>query len=43
MARSLTNDADVNGALVATSLHAIMSYNLHLSYLDLSRNNLGIP
>ena len=43
LARSLTNDADVNGALLATSLGAIMSCNLSLTSLDLSRNNLGVP
>ena len=43
LAGSLTNDADVNGALLATSLGAIMSFNLSLTSLDLSRNNLGVP
>ena len=43
LARSLTNDADVNGALLATSLGAIMSCNLYLTSLDLSGNNLGVP
>ena len=43
LAGSLTNDADVNGALLATSLGAIMSFNLSLTSLALSRNNLGVP
>ena len=43
LAGSLTSDADVNGALLATSLGAIMSFNLSLTSLDLSRNNLGVP
>ena len=50
LAGSLTSDADVNGALLATSLDAILSCNLGLHYLgvqylaiDLSRNNLGTP
>ena len=43
LAGSLTSDADVNGALLATSLDAIRSCNPHLSYVDLSRNNLGVP
>ena len=43
LAGSLTNDADVNGALLATSLGAIMSFNLSLSSLNLSGNNLGVP
>ena len=43
LAGSLTNDADVNGALLATSLGAIMSCNLSLTSLDLSRNNLSVP
>ena len=43
LAGSLTSDADVNGALLATSLDAIMSCNFGLKYLDLSRNNLGVP
>ena len=43
LAGSLTSDADVNGALLATSLDTIMSHNLHISHLDLSRNNLGVP
>ena len=43
LAGSLTSDADVNGALLATSLDAIVSYCPNLSHLDLSRNNLGVP
>jgi hypothetical protein len=43
LAGSLTSDADINGALLATSLNVIMCYNFDLTYLDLSRNNLGIP
>ena len=43
LAGSLTSDADVNGALLATSLGAIISFNLFLISLDLSRNNLGVP
>ena len=43
LAGSLTSDADVNGALLATSLDAIVSYRPNLSHLDLSRNNLGVP
>ena len=43
LAGSLTSDADINGALLATCLDAIMSCCLNLSRLDLSRNNLGVP
>jgi hypothetical protein len=43
LAGSLTSDADINGALLATSLNTIMSCNFDLKHLDLSRNNLGIP
>ena len=43
LAGSLTSDADVNGALLATSLDVIMSCNFGLKYLYLSRNNLGVP
>ena len=43
LAGSLTGDADINGALLATSLGAIMSHNFFLESLNLSRNNLGVP
>ena len=43
LAGSLTSDADVNGALLAISLNAVISYNFGLKHLDLSRNNLGTP
>ena len=40
---TLTNDADINGALLATLLPSIASHCPHLKYLDLSRNDLGVP
>ena len=40
---SLTSDADVNGALLATSMKALLSHCYHLRHLDLSQNNLGVP
>ena len=40
---TLTDDADINGALLATLLPSIVSHCPHLWYLDLSENNLGVP
>ena len=41
--RCLTSDADINGALLATSFEIILTCCFHLSNLDLSNNNLGVP
>ena len=43
LSNTLTDDADINGALLATLLPSIASHCPHLKYLDLSRNNLGVP
>ena len=43
LSNTLTDDADINGALLATLLLSIASHCPHLSDLDLSRNNLGVP
>ena len=39
----LTNDADINGALLATLFISIASHCPRLWDLDLSKNNLGVP
>jgi hypothetical protein len=39
----LTNDADINGALLATSMKVLLSHCHRLRHLDLSQNNLGLP
>ena len=41
--RSLTNDADINGALLTTSLEPVLAFCFFLSVLDLSNNNLSVP
>ena len=43
LSNTLTDDADINGALLATLLPSIASHCPHLEYLDLSKNNLGVP
>ena len=43
LSNTLTDDADINGALLATLLPSIVSHCPHLEYLDLSKNNLGVP
>ena len=43
LSNTLTDDADINGALLATLLPSIASHCPHLMYLHLSRNNLGVP
>ena len=43
LSNTLTDDADINGALLATLLPSIASDCPHLEELDLSRNNLGVP
>ena len=40
---TLTDDADINGALLTTLLPSIASHCPHLNDLDLSKNNLGVP
>ncbi len=40
---TLTDDADVNGALLTTLLQSIASHCARLVYLQLSGNNLGLP
>ena len=40
---TLTDDADINGALLATLLLSIATHSPYLKYLNLSRNNLGVP
>ena len=42
LSNTLTDDADINGALLATLLPSIASHCPHLGYLDLSKNNLGV-
>ena len=39
----VTDDADVNGALLTTLLQSIASHCAELRRLDLSHNNLGLP
>ena len=41
--KTLTDDADINEALLATLLPSIASHCPHLRYLGLSKNNLGVP
>ena len=43
LSNTLTDDADINGALLATLSHSIASHCPNLCKLDLSRNNLGVP
>ena len=43
LSNTLTDDADINGALLATLSPSIASHCPHLKELDLSRNNLGVP
>ena len=40
---TLTDDSDINGALLATLLPSIASHCLRLEYFNLSENNLGVP
>ena len=42
LSNTLTDDADINVALLATLSPSIASHCPHLIWLDLSRNNLGI-
>ena len=43
LSNTLTDDADINGALLTTLLPSIASHCPQLSYFDLSNNNLGNP
>ena len=43
LSNTLTDDADINGALLATLSPSIASHCPHLWKLDLSSNNLGVP
>ncbi len=43
LSKTLTDDADVNGALLTTLLQSIDSHCPELFILDLSDNNLGLP
>ncbi|XP_064400852.1 NACHT, LRR and PYD domains-containing protein 3-like isoform X5 [Halichondria panicea] len=43
LTKTLTDDADVNGALLTTLLQSIASHCAKLEYLYLSNNNLGLP
>ena len=43
LSNTLTDDADVNGALLTTLLQSIASHCARLVDLDLSDNNLGLP
>ena len=43
LSNTLTDDAEVNGALLATLLPSIASHCPHLEELNLSENNLGVP
>ena len=43
LSNTLTDDADINGALLATLLPSIASHCPHLWYFDLSKNTLGVP
>ena len=43
LSNTLTDDADINGALLATLSPSLASHCPHLRRLDLSRNNLGVP
>ena len=43
LSNTLTDDADINGALLTTLLPSIASHCSQLNYFDLSNNNLGNP
>ncbi len=43
LSNTLTDDTDVNGALLTTLLQSISSHCADLVYLGLSYNNLGLP
>ena len=43
LSKSLTSDADINGALLTTLLPSIVLHCPHLWYFNLSGNNLGTP
>ena len=43
LSNTLTDDADINGALLTTLLKSISSHCPHLETIDLSSNNLGVP
>ncbi len=43
LSNTLTEDADVNGALLTTLLQSIAAHCAQLENLDLSDNNLGLP
>ena len=43
LSNTLTDDTDINGALLATLSPSIASHCPHLWKLDLSSNNLGVP
>ncbi len=43
LSNTLTDDADVNGALLTTLLQSIASHCAELVNLDISDNNLGLP
>ena len=43
LSNTLTGDADINGAILATCLTPITSHCPHLVGLELSQNNLGVP
>ena len=43
LSNTLTDDADINGALLAKLLPSIASHCFYLRYLGLSKNNLGVP
>ncbi|XP_064399925.1 NACHT, LRR and PYD domains-containing protein 3-like isoform X2 [Halichondria panicea] len=43
LSNTLTDDADINGALLTTLLQSISSHCARLLGLDLSVNNLGLP
>ena len=43
LSNTLTDDTDINGALLATLLPSMASHCPHLSLLSLTRNNLGLP
>jgi Ran GTPase-activating protein (RanGAP) involved in mRNA processing and transport len=41
--KSLTSDADINGALLTTFMEALSKHSPMLKSLDLSQNNLSVP
>ena len=43
LSSTLTDDADINGALLASLLRSISYHCPHLRDFDLSKNNLGVP